>query len=209
MEISVSIITGKKINRDRIYEALQLDRISYDEIYQLQLDTCVGYFEKNNDIYIMALDDQTKHVIGYINFSPVDERLFKGLMSGSVVDAVITKNDILQYQDSKMFWGYFSSIVVHPDYRRIGVATKMLNAWSELVLRLVDERDIFFKGIVADAVSDAGVQLLYKVGFSFVKASNHESKIMTLDFFSQDTIRTSFNSKILETYKNKRKKAVN
>lgn len=60
---SFVILAGDRINREMISEAIQLDRISYDDMYQLQVDTCFDYFEKNNDIYIMAVDNESGHVI--------------------------------------------------------------------------------------------------------------------------------------------------
>lgn len=64
-----SILTGNRINHKMISEAIQLDRISYPGAYQLQVETCYNYFESNNDIYIMAVDDKSGHVIGYINLA--------------------------------------------------------------------------------------------------------------------------------------------
>lgn len=194
------IITGNKIDRNKIFEALELDRLSYGDVYQLKLETCLGYFEKNNDIYIMAIDKVSKKVIGYINYSPINNSTFNKLISGSFIDTIITENDVLPYIDNKFYNGYFSSIVVHPDFRHRGVATQMLECWSKLVRNLAERRNIYFKEIVADAVTDAGVQLLTKIGFSLTKNSTHDSKIMTLNLFSKDTIKTSFNSKILEVY---------
>ena len=37
---SYSIYAGSQINHRMISEAIQLDRISYDDIYQLQVETC-------------------------------------------------------------------------------------------------------------------------------------------------------------------------
>lgn len=73
---SFSILSGSRINREMISEAIQLDRISYDDVYQLKADTCFDYFEKNNDIYIMAVDNESGHVIGYINYSPIKEDVY-------------------------------------------------------------------------------------------------------------------------------------
>lgn len=170
---SYSIYMGSQINHRMISEAIQLDRISYEDIYQLQVETCYDYFEKNSDIYIMAVDEKSGHVIGYINFSPIKETVFKELISGNTIDTVIIGDDVLPYLDESYYWGYFSSIVVHPDYRQHGVATEMLLHWSYLVLRLAAERNIFFKKIVVDAVSDVGVHLLSELGFAFVKPSMH------------------------------------
>lgn len=198
---SFSILAGNKINREMISEAIQLDRISYDDVYQLQEDTCFDYFEKNHDIYIMAVENESGHVIGYINFSPVKESVFSELVSGSVLDTVITGDDVLPYEDGACYWGYFSSIVVHPEYRQHGIATQMLLYWSDLVFRLANKRSIYFKEIVADAVSDVGVYLLSEIGFSFARPSMHESKIMTLNFFSEAIVLSKFNNKVWEAYR--------
>jgi hypothetical protein len=77
----------------------------------------------------------------------------------------------------------------------------MLLYWSDLVFRLATNRSIFFRGIVADAVSDVGVYLLSEIGFSFAKPSTHESKIMTLNLFSDDVDQSKFNIKVLSAYK--------
>lgn len=198
---SFNILTGNKINREMISEAIQLDRLSYENVYQLQVDTCFDYFDKNNDIYIMAVDNKSGHVIGYINYSPIKEEVYSELASGSVIDTIITGDDVLPYEDGVCYWGYFSSIVVHPEYRQHGIATQMLLYWSDLVFRLAKNRSIYFKGIVADAVSDAGVRLLSEIGFSFVRTSMHESKIMTLNLFSEDIVQSKFNDKLLTAYR--------
>lgn len=198
---SLNILTGDRINREMISEAIQLDRISYDDMYQLQVDTCFDYFEKNNEIYIMAVDNESGHVIGYINYSPIKKEVYTELASGNVIDTVITGDDVLPYEDGVCYWGYFSSIVVHPKYRQHGIATQMLLCWSDLVFRLATTRSIYFKGIVADAVSDVGVHLLSEIGFSFAKPSTHESKIMTLNLFSEDVVPSKFNNKVLYAYK--------
>lgn len=106
-----------------------------------------------------------------------------------------------EYEDGSCYWGYFSSIVVHPKYRHHGIATQMLLYWSEFVLRLANSRSIYFKGIVADAVSDIGAYLLSKIGFSFVRQSTHKTRIMTLNLFSEDVQRSMFNEKILTVYR--------
>lgn len=197
----ISILSGDKINCRMISEALQLDRISYDDIYQLRVDTCLDYFERNHDIYIMAVDHETGTVVGYINFSPIKESVYADLASGSVVDTVITSDDVLPYEAGNNYWGYFSSIVVHPEFRHHGVATQMLLYWSDLVVQLAEKRSIYFKGIVADAVSDIGALLLSEIGFSFSRTSMHETKIMTLNLFSDDVPQSKFNKNLLASYR--------
>ncbi len=203
---SFSIIAGSKVNHKMISEAIQLDRISYDDIYQLKVETCYDYFGKNSDIYIMALDDESSNVIGYINFSPIKETVFTGLISGNTVDTVITGDDVLPYQDKCSYWGYFSSIVVHPEYRQHCVASQMLLYWSNLVLRLAVERNIYFKSIVADAVSDIGEHLLSELGFTLIRPSLHESKIMTLDLFKKNSVHSKFRESLIAIHREYSKK---
>ena len=203
---SFSIIAGSNVNHKMLSEAIQLDRISYDDIYQLQVETCYDYFEKNNDIYIMALDDESDRVIGYINYSPIKESIFTDLVSGSTVDTVITGDDVLPYKDGCFYWGYFSSIVVHPEYRQHCVATQMLLYWSNLVLRLAADRNIYFKKIVADAVSDIGEHLLSELGFTLIRPSMHKSKIMTLDLFEDNSCNSKFRKNLTEIHREYSKK---
>lgn len=204
--IKYSILSGNEIQYGMISEAIQLDRVSYDDVYQLQVDTCLDYFEKNKDIYIMAVNPESDTVVGYVNFSPIRKSIYEDIVSGRVVDTVITGDDVLPYEDESCYWGYFSSIVVHPKYRQQGIATQMLRYWSDLVFRLANSRSIYFKGIAADAVSDIGAYLLSKIGFSFVRQSTHETRIMTLNLFSEDVQQSMFNEKMLTVYREYRER---
>ena len=203
---SYHVYSGSEINHRMISEAIQLDRLSYSDIYQLQVETCYEYFEKNNDIYIMAVDDDTGNVIGYINFSPIMESVFRELVFGNTIDTVITSNNVASYSNGNIYWGYFSSIVVHPDYRQQGIATHMLLRWSEFIFFLATERDIFFEKIVADAVSSVGEHLLSEIGFSFTKLSNHKSRIMTLDLFGKNLSNWESNEKLMAVYRKYKEK---
>lgn len=196
--LQFSILAGKEINYGMISEAIQLDRISYNDVYQLQVETCIDYYNRNCDIYIMAIDNESGNVIGYINYSPIKKKVYKKMISGNSIDTIITGEDVLPYISGKSYFGYFSSIVVHPEFRQHGIATQMLLTWSDLIVRLAVEQNIFFKEIVADAVSDIGAHLLSEIGFCFVKPSLHESKIMMLDLFSNNVKRSKFNIKILD-----------
>jgi len=197
-----TIVTGADITQQMISDAIELDRISYEEKYQLQIDTCISYYKRNNDIYIMAQENESCKVVGYINFSPVKKSVFLDLLSGNAIDTIISGDDILPYIDNTLYHGYFSSIVVHPLYRQQGIATKMLHVWSELIVNLAVNRDIFFHNIVADAVSDIGEHLLSEIGFSCIHKSSHSSKIMTLNLFSPDIGQTKLNKEILPIYQN-------
>ena len=197
----IKIIQGDKVTHKYIAQALELDRISYGDIYQLQVDSCLAFFEAHPEIYIVAVDDRIDTVIGYINFCPITADMFKLLSSVQVVDTIIVSDDIVQYIKNQDCWGYFSSIVVHPDYRRHGIATQMLLCWKELVFNLAKKRNIYFNGIVADAVSDVGYHILSEIGFVYSKVSSHDSQVMVLDLFSDNLLPSKFNDDLLGVYR--------
>lgn len=196
----IEILPADKITKEHIAQALALDRISYDEMYDLDLETCEAYFRKNPLIYIMLTDNAAKTMIGYINFSPVTEAAYSLILSGQVIDTLIRENDIVEYSDNLPCWGYLSSAVVHPDYRHKGYAKMMISKLSDLLCELAEERGIFFKGIVADAVSDAGYRLLDHMGFEQVKSSAHDTRIMCFNPFSDSVRKTDFNKRVLSVY---------
>ena len=196
----IEILPADQITKAHIAQALELDRISYDELYHLDPETCEAYFRKNPLIYIMLYDRIAKTVIGYLNFSPVTEAAYSLLLSGQVIDTVIREDDIVEYADRQPCWGYLSSVVVHPDYRHQGYAKLMLSKLSDLLCELAEDRGIFFKGIVADAVSDAGYQLLLRLGFEQLQSSAHHTRIMCLRPFSDSVRETDDNKSVLSIY---------
>ena len=170
------IIHGKDITENHIKSILDLDYMVYDEIYYLDVNTCIKYHQKNPDIYFIALND-SKELIGYINFSPIKEDLYNLLKSGTVIDTVITANDLLDYKPNNQYSIYFSSICVHPDYRHIGVAKELLKSLIDFIDEL-KKSNITIKRIIADAVSKSGEKILRSNEFDFIRYSEHGTKIM-------------------------------
>lgn len=197
---NIKIILKTEINQEYIKQALELDRMSYTDIYQLSVNTCISYYNKNNYIYIMAVDVTTNSVVGYINFSPVTHTMFNRIKSGEVIDTVISVDDIVPYKDGYNCYGYLSSIVVHPDYRQKGLAREMLRHLENLLYELAVSHKIFFNGIVADAVSEIGHYILMTLGFKDIKDSKHDSHIMVLDLFDRQTQKNRYNERLLVLY---------
>ncbi len=170
------IIYGKQITPDNIREALDIDFMCYDDIYHLEWQQCVDYHKRNPYIYIMAVDVSGK-IVGYINFSPVTEKIYEIMRSGKSVDTIISSDDILEYREGETYSMYLSSICVHPKYQGKGIAKLLLSNLKELI-RCVEDNEIVIKRIVADAVTEAGERILTSMGFEVVCLSEHGSKIM-------------------------------
>lgn len=196
---SIKYVIGDDNSIDNILQALQLDRISYPEQYQLSESTCIQYYKTNQNIYITAQKNNV--TVGYINFSPITYKMFYEIKSGNTIDTVITADDIVPYQNNSLLYGYFSSIVVSPEYRGQGVARKLTEVLMQYLYSLAVERNIYFQEIVADAISTGGTQVLKDLGFDSVMNSSHESNIMMLCPFSENVIITELNKKLIDVYR--------
>ena len=196
----IKIIMGDNITNDYIKQALDLDTIVYDDSYRLDLDTCISYHQKNKKIYIMAMNLQDQKIIGYINFSPISEHMYRKLLSGDVRDTIIRDTDIERYTDCSNYWGYMSSIVVHPKMQHRGISKKMCKALGRLLFDLGYDRNIYFNSIIADVVSDIGRHVLCKMGFEEIKFSKHGTQIMELNLFSNNIRTTTFNKRLINLY---------
>ena len=196
----IRIIFGKQVTETNIIQALHLDYLSYDEEYHLKPETCFSYHRKNPNIYLMALDEKQGHVVGYINFSPVSRKMYKMLCTGSYFDTIIDEKDIEVYIPGNNYYGYLSSIVVHPDYRKRGIARQLLSELDRFIAWLAVDSDIHFIELVADAVSDVGCYILRRVGFRQKIESMHGTKIMIMDPFSEDIEKTVYNNMWMQAY---------
>ena len=161
------IIKGKEITRQHVKQALELDFICYNDEYHLDYDKCYGYLDKNNYIYVMLLSDDK--VIGYINFSPINDIAYNRIYHGEK-DNFLTFDEVETYDFSniesnikKEYNLYFSSIVLHPAYRKKGLSNVLIEG---LVNHIKDLQDmgIKIKRILADCVSYEGELMVSKLG---------------------------------------------
>lgn len=194
------VINSKEINTKMLAAAVKLDKMVYDERYWIDTNKCIEYFEKNCDIYIIAIEEKLNQVVGYINFTPIKDSVYEQILNGSFIDTSFNSDDILEYKNNKLYYGYLSSIVVHPKYREQGIAEQMTDKLSLKIANLAIEKGIFFREIAADAVTDSGLRLLLDMGFSVKKQSNHQSTIVTMNLFSRSIKRSRFNNKLIEVY---------
>ena len=201
----ISYVYGVDVTKKQICEALELDRLVYEEQYYLEEDTCLEYHCKNPFIYFMALNEEGK-VIGYINFSPICEEIYQKLQTGEVIDTVVRAQDLCVYLSGQRLYGYFSSIVVHPAYRRQGIATERSRRVLQFLEQLACEQDILFYSILADAVSETGEHLLCRIGFRKKVNSMHHSKIMIFEPLSAQCTKTEWNGTLIECYKQRSEK---
>lgn len=171
-----TVIEGVDVRPKDINEARLLDRIVYDEEYYVTLDQCLEWNEKNNRIYTMIRDNETKKIIAYVNLSPVTNEYYEKILSGHFVDTYLPADAIVDYAMPDTYNLYFSSIVVHPDYQNSAVFLELFNAITRKFIQLGEE-EIFVRRMVADAVSDKGEKFCELFGMTKRWDSDHDSEI--------------------------------
>ena len=194
----LQIISGNKVTQENIKAALHLDALYYPGDYLLSLDTCLGYFKSNNEIYFMAFDD--KKLLAYFNFSPLDNPTFSTIEKGQASDMIISGDNVVTYKEGEDNNLYFSSIVVDRDYRHLGIADELIR---EMMGFLVEKakKGIFVRRIMGDAITKEGEIILKKIGLSFVRTSVSGSKIYEGNLCPLTIKKTNLNEVLFDFYK--------
>ena len=194
-----SIITGKEVTRGDIAEAVALDTLAYDDIYQVDTTLCEEWFKVNPDIYIMAKDNVTGSVVAYVNVSPVTDECYERIKNGDFIDTGITADMILSYDMPFPYSLYFSSIVIHPDYQNTEVFMEMFNAIVDKFITL-GEHEVFIRRMIADAVTKNGEKFCNLFGMKKVKGSNHDSALYEIIMIPPSFRVLSKKTKLLYDY---------
>lgn len=174
------IINGVDVSIDDIEQAIELDKIVYDEEYFVSLDQCLEWNEVNNQIYTMIKKVDSDSVIAYVNISPVTDEYYEKIKSGEFIDTYLPAEAIMSYDMPSVYNIYFSSIVIHPDYQNTRVFKMLYDALIDKIIKL-GENDMYIKRMVADAVSDKGMKFCQLFGMEKVKNSHHNSTIYEVE----------------------------
>ena len=171
-----SVVTGKEISYEDIRQAVELDRLVYDELYHIDASVCYDWYNVNPDIYVMAKDNKTGKIIAYVNVSPVTEECYERIRQGDFVDTGITADMLLNYDMPFPYSVYFSSIVIHPDYHNTEVFMKLFNAVIDKFIYL-GRHEVYIRRMIADAVTVNGEKFCKMFGMVKLKGSEHNSSL--------------------------------
>lgn len=191
---------GRKVTREMIAQAVEIDKQVYNDDFQGILETCLGWWKKNPEIYVMLEDTETRKIVGYINAMALDEAYCEEIISGTIVDTTIPIEYINNYDFPDVYKLYFASIAIHPDYHNTSAFKLLYDAFLLHIMRLAD-REIYFSEVLADAVSDSGEKLCKYIGMQQLKESSHGSKIYTTSLLPPKIrITTKVSRQLTEKY---------
>ena len=191
-QVALKLISGVEVTEKDLKEALLLDSIVYDEIDDghFTIEKCLAWHSINPDIYFMLKDEKIDAVVGYVNVAPVTEDCYNRIATGKIWDNTIDENSILSYDFPGLYHLNFTSIAVNPIYRNHGAVLQLMEAVINKLIEL-SQKGIYFKAMIADAVSPAGEKICRMVGMDVLTESNRGTKIYYVPFIPPKFKRTS------------------
>ena len=107
---------------------------------------------------------------------PLKREQYYVIRSGKFIDTGTTPEMISTYDSKSPNLIYFSSIVIHPEYRGIKVFKRLMDAITTKFVEL-SENGIFIQKMLADAVSPSGEKFCRLLGMEKICDSDHGSAI--------------------------------
>ena len=127
---------GNEIKEEMIYQAVEIDKLVYNDSYIGDYYKCINWWKKNKFIYVMIQDIRTKKIIGYINSMPIDNILYNKIKNGEIIDVMIGEEDIETYDLPDIYNLYISSVALHPSYHNTGAFKFLYDALMKLITEL-------------------------------------------------------------------------
>jgi hypothetical protein len=186
------LISGLDVKENDIRQALELDHLvyKYDDSFQFPIEKCLEWHSINPDIYFMLKDIVEEKIIAYVNLAPITKECFDIIKTGEVWDIEISEDSILPYEFPGVYYLNFTSIVVHPDHRNVGCIIKFIDAIANKIISL-SQQEIYFKAMVADAVTPEGEKFCKMFGMQKVLETKHDSKIYSVSLLPPEFKKSS------------------
>lgn len=157
-DYDIVIYTGSQVTPDMIREASKIDFEVFPEVTIVNTELCLEWLAHNPDIYTIAVDTDTKRVVGYLNAMPLEDEYFRMYENDEIVDTEIPVNAIRKYNLPGFYKLLFCSVAVLPSYQGTYVFKRIFDSFMEKLLILA-KKDIIFTEILSDAVTKDGTKL--------------------------------------------------
>lgn len=164
-----------------IRDAVYLDSLVYPKPFRGNFETCIEWYNKNPFIYFMIKDENSNCVVAYANVMVVTKECYKKIKRGEILDVEISPHDLVQYGDTNSHFSYFSSIVVHPEYRNTCVFRILIRCILKYFVELAWD-GIQIEKMIVDAVTGEGRRLCKFFGMNKIRKSKHSSNIYEICF---------------------------
>lgn len=163
--------TGEEFDESYLSKIYEIDKTVYEKRYWGVLENMVARYRAENRTFVCIEDTATGDVAGYINFFPVEEKLWKDITeTGAVLrDDDIRGDEICpfkqKYTDKDVEEGrgynlFIISVAILPKYRKHKEAVITLTTGFRKYLCKLNDEGYKIHGISGTAVSDDGMKFM-------------------------------------------------
>lgn len=157
-DYNLVIYEGESISEEMIRQASAIDYEVFPCDYIANTDLCISWFHKNPEIYIIAVDDDTDKVIGYLNAMPLEDDYFLKYEEGIVADVEIPDSAVRKYNLPGFYKLLLCSVAISTGYQGTLVFKGIFDAFIDKLISLT-EKEIYITEVLADAVTNDGKRL--------------------------------------------------
>jgi hypothetical protein len=125
---------------------------------------------------IVIMDRDRNDIAGYWSFVPVDEKTFKRIKSGTMIDGDIALENIPELKPGSRCYMYITMVFLKKEYRHTDAVGAIYDSFTETFSKFA-EKDIFFHEVAANAYTEEGKSFGMRLGMSFVTHSAERGEI--------------------------------
>lgn len=139
------------------------------------------WYEKNN-LTCIAIRNSDNKVIASVNILPLKKEVFDEIYENKMNEADVVYSQIEEYENSKSYYLYLSSISIDEKYRNnYRVITSLLKGCINLFDMLI-EKNIQIKKVMADASTIYGEKICKKLlKMDYIRNTSHKTKIYCIN----------------------------
>lgn len=161
-----------------IEKCIELDKTVYEDKYIGNLDLYKEAHKKDSNNFIFAIDSTTGELAGYLFSAPIDNKTYSQMKTGYYIDTeIILENNIISLKKESPNNIYIYSIVVNPNYQRMGVSNKLVDTLMCRLDRLT-MNGYKIKSILADTINPKAARNLLRYGLIPIVESKHGSTMV-------------------------------
>lgn len=125
---------------------------------------------------IVIMDRNSNDIAGYWSFVPLDEKTFKRIKDGTLIDGDIAIENIPELKPGSRCYMYITMVFLKKEYRHTDEVSIIYDSFIKILSEFV-EKGVFFHEVAANAYTKEGEAFDLHLGMSFITLSAERGKI--------------------------------
>ncbi len=124
----------------------------------------------------VIMDCDSNDIAGYWSFVPLDEKTFRCIKGGTMIDGDIAIENIPELKPGSRCYMYITMVFLKKEYRHTDAVSAIYGSFTKILSEFA-EKNIFFHEVAANAYTKEGELFDLRLGMSFITRSVERGKI--------------------------------